>query len=163
MGADSALSNGWTVRETAYPKLFRNGEFIIGCVESLRMTQILEYHLDVPEQDRAGDREYLVTVFVEAVRKEFKKQGFAKVENNEEEGGFFLVGYRGEIYKVENNFQVVSYADALIALGGGEDFALGAMKALEHLPPRERIEKSLEIAAYFSGAVMAPFVVLEGM
>jgi len=162
MGADSAVMNGWTVRTTARPKLFRFGQFIIGVTGSPRMAQILRYHLDVPTQETEDDFEYMVTVFTEAIREAFKEKGFSKVEDNQEKGGFFLAGYRGGLYKVEDNFQVMAYADGLAALGCGEDFALGAMKALDFLPPRERVEKSLEIAAYFSGGVMAPFIVLEG-
>jgi len=42
-------------------------------------------------------------------------------------------------------------------------FALGAIKAVEYLPLRERILKSLKITAYFSGGVIPPFVILEGI
>jgi len=163
MGGDSALASGWTVRITAQPKVYHIGPFLIGAEGSPRLDQILQYHLDIPEQVLEEDYEYMVTVFIEAVRAAFKGVGFSKIEDNEESGGIFLVGYQGHLYKVWSDFQIGSYADSIAACGCGEEFALGAMKALEHLPPRERILKSLEIAAYFSGGVMPPFVIEEGI
>lgn len=74
-----------------------------------------------------------------------------------------MVGYKNQVYLIDSDFQVNSYVDGLVAIGCGEDFALGAMKALCHLPPRQRIYKSLEIAAYFSGGVMPPFIIKEGL
>jgi len=163
IGGDSAgASNGWTVRAIASPKVFRVGPFIIGSMGSPRMSQILRYHLDVSEQGGETDNEYIVTVFAEAVREAFKERGFAKIEDNREEGGRFLVGYRGVLYKMWGDFQIGAYADGMAAGGCGEEFVLGAMKALNFLPPRERIEKALEVAAYFSGGVLPPFIVLEG-
>ena len=160
IGADSASVEGWTVRATRLPKVFRVGEFVIGYTDSFRMGQILQHHLKVQDQGDESDMEYMVRFFVEAVRGCLKEYGYAKVENNTEEGGTFLVGYKGHLYSVESDFQVNEAADGYAACGCGEKFALGAMKALEHLLPRQRIRRSLEIAAYFSGAVIPPFKVL---
>lgn len=52
-------------------------------------------------------------------------------------------------------------ADGLDACGCGENYILGAMKALDGIPPRERIAKSLEITACFCNGVSAPFHILE--
>ena len=162
IGGDSVVTSGWTARATASPKVFRIPPFVLGCQGSVRMAQILKYHLNVPEQEGKDDYGHMIMVFTEVVREAFKEKGFTRIEDNREEGGTFLVGYRGALYKVQSDFQVGSYVDGLAAAGCGEEFALGAMKAVENLPPRERIERSLEIAAYFSGGVRPPFVILEG-
>ena len=157
IGADSSAVSGWQVRATKLDKVFRKGPFLIAYTDSFRMGQILRYHLDVQPQDGETDIDYMVRHFVDAIRTRFKELGFAKVENNEESGGMFLVGYRGHLYAVESDFQVNEMADGFDSWGCGSDYALGAMKALEHLPPIERITKALEISAHFSGGVLPPF------
>lgn len=160
IGADSAAVSGWQVRATNLDKVFRRGPFLIAYTNSFRMGQILQYHLEVQSQDGEPDIEYMVRHFVDAVRTCFKELGFAKVENNEESGGMFLVGYRGHLYAIEDDFQVNEMTDGFDAWGCGKEYALGVMKALEHLPPIEQIEKALEISAHFSGGVLPPFQVV---
>jgi len=164
IGGDSASSDGsWIVRATAIEKVFQCPPFLLGCETSFRMMQILRYHLgDLPEQGESNTTAYMVKTFVERIRRIFKEHGFAKIEDSKEEGGQFFVGYNGWLYLIGSDFQVNSYRDGLDAIGSGANLALGAMKALDFLPPRERVERALEVAAYFSGGVMPPFTVLEG-
>jgi len=161
IGADAAGVNGWEVRESTVPKMFVNGAFVIGYTTSFRMGQILQHHLRVTPQGTEDEMEYMVCTFVEAVRGCLKEYGFSKVENNVEEGGFFLVGYKGRLYGVERDFQVNASADGIEAMGCGRQYALGALRVLETMPARERVVRALEVAAYYSGGVMGPFSVLE--
>ena len=157
IGADSAAVQGWSVRPSNVPKLFRNGPFLIAYTTSFRMGQLLQYELDVPKQEVNDDRKFMVTKFAESVRKLLKERGFAKVESNSEKGGQFLVGYRSALYTIHNDFQVAEVAEGLDSLGSGSDYALGAMRALDKSPPARRIKKALEIAAHFNMGVCAPF------
>ncbi len=166
MGADSAAADGWEVRAVKQPKLFwlDSGRFTIGYTTSFRMGQILQYHLQIPLQEEPqnaqNDFAYMVRVFVRAVRDCLRGHGFTKIENSQEEGGTFLVAYRGDIYEICSDFQVYQSADNLYAIGCGAGYALGAMYTLDP-PPQERCKVGLKAAAHFSGAVIKPFVVLE--
>lgn len=163
VGGDSAAAEGWEVRPTQLKKVFRLGKLVIGYTSSFRMGQILQYHLNVPpeKKDDKDDLAYMASTFAEAVRSCLKDFGFSKVSENQEEGGTFLVGYKGKLYCVHSDFQVNEMIDGMDAVGCGRQYALGAMRVLEHLPPEERITRALEVAAYFSAAVLSPFVVLE--
>ena len=161
VGADSAAVSGYEVRESRVPKVFSNGPFVIGYTTSFRMGQILQYHLRPTPQGPESEMQYMVCTFVEAVRRCLKEHGFSKVENNVEVGGLFLVAYRGALYRVENDFQVNLFADGVIAIGCGREYALGALRALETMPARERLIRALEVAAHYSGDVMGPFLVLK--
>jgi len=132
----------------------------MGYTTSFRMGQLLEHHLQVPKQKPdQSDMEYMVTQFVECTRELLKKKGFSKIESNSESGGQFLVGYRGNLYSLQKDFQVGAMADELDAVGSGSDFALGAMVALAGQPPTKRIKKALEIAASFHMGVCAPYYI----
>ena len=162
IGADSAAVSGYEVRETRVPKVFVNYPFIIGYTSSFRMGQILQYHLRPTPQGPESEMQYMVCTFVEAVRRCLKEHGFSKVENNVEVGGFFLVAYGGALYGIQNDFHVSLYADGVMAIGCGREYALGALRALDILFPRDRLIRALEIAAHYSGDVMGPFLVLKG-
>ncbi len=162
IGADSASVGGGEIRVTRLPKVFRTGKFLIGYTGSFRMGQLLQHHLSVVPQGDEPDDEYMVCTFIEAVRTCLRQYGYTQVKDNQEEiGGRFLVGYRGKLYFIDGDFQVNEHDEGLDSIGCGAEYALGAMKALRDLPPRERIEKALEISAHFSSGVIGPFHVLE--
>jgi len=157
MGGDSAAVGGWDMSIETGPKVFHVGEFLIGYTSSFRMGQLLQYHLSVKPQEKESNRAYMIAVFAEAVRELLKGHGYARVENNEEEGGCFLVGYRGELYTMEGDFAVLRSADGFAAIGCGSSYALGALKAMGLEHPQEALERALEVAAHFSAGVRGPF------
>lgn len=162
IGADSAAATGWKVRKSRLHKVFRINEFLIGYTSSFRMGQLLQYKLQVKQREKKQSRDtYMVTVFAEAVRECLKTGGYTTIENNEETGGTFLIGYQGCLYDSVSDFQINSNVDGISAVGCGGDFALGAMRALAYLSPRKRIKQALKITAYFSGGVCGPFRIMK--
>jgi ATP-dependent protease HslVU (ClpYQ) peptidase subunit len=158
MAADSAAAGNRFIRTTNLPKIFRKGPCLIGYCGSFRMGQVLEHHLQIPDHiDDESVDSYMVNRFIESVRTALKTQGVASVEQNKEKGGQFLVGYRGRLFSINNDFHVGDMLDGFDCIGSGAAVALGAMKALEDLPPRQRLEQSLEIASYYVPDVIGPF------
>lgn len=158
IGADSGASAGYDKHITALHKVFRVEKFILGYTTSFRMGQILQHHLTVrPQYGDESDERYMVVAFIEAVRACLKEKGFATVNLNEERGGTFLVGYRGNLYEVNPDFQINHWMDGLGACGSGEEHALAVMKALHDWQPEDRILRALEIASELSVYVAAPF------
>lgn len=133
---------------------------LIGITSSWRMAQIIEHNLSVPADRSDGDPlEYLVESFIEAVREAFKKGGFAEVDKGVEEGGTFLVGYGGRLFKVQNNYAVMESSEPIDACGSGYNQALAAMHVLAEVDPEERITRALEATAAYNITVLAPFTV----
>lgn len=163
MGGDSAGVAGWGVTVRADAKVFTNGPCVFGFTSSFRMGQLLRYRLQVPEQGRSENIDrFMVVSFIDAVRSCMEDGGWKHTQYGREEGGQFLVGYRGRLYQIDSDFQVGIPTDQVAAIGCGEDLALGAMDALADLPPRKRIKRALAIAAARSGGVAAPFLVVKG-
>lgn len=158
IGCDSAAANGWNIYASRLRKVFRVGNFLIGYTTSFRMGQLLQYKLVVTEQQSSqDDLEYLATTFIDAVRECMKGGGFRTVENEQEAGGQFLVGYKNKLYEVASDFQVNSSASGYMAIGCGADFALGSLFSNEHLPHDKRIEQALKAADNFSNGVCGPY------
>ncbi len=140
MGADSAGSDGWAEQVVATPKLFQLGPFLIGYTTSFRMGQLLQHWIKVPGWTPGQDPvDFMVRVFVEEARRVFRERGFAKIEDNREEGGEFLVGFEGRLFNVGPGFQVLAGSAGFLlpALSVG---AIGGIMALANIAPGECIE-----------------------
>lgn len=158
MGADSISSDGYNRHISGLRKVFRVGAFLIGYTTSFRMGQILQYHLDVrQQQDGESDERYMVVAFVEAARECLKAKGYSTVDMNTESGGEFLVGYRGTLYRAGYDFHIDHYQSGLGVCGAGEQYALAALLALHDWQPEARIRRALEISAELSALVSPPF------
>lgn len=159
MGADSAASNSYAIRTRKDPKIFKVGEFIFGFCGSFRMGQILGYKFDPPEHrpDHSIEK-YMHTKFIDHIRDIFHSNGYAKVENGQESGGLFLVGYRGRLFAVEADFQIEELVQPYNAIGCGSEIALGSLFSTTDVQsPRKRIEMALKAAEAFSIGVRPPF------
>ena len=163
MAADSAAAVGWTMVVRDDVKLRRNGHYLIGFTSSWRMGQLLHYALKPPEppDDVRQLHEFMCTTWVDAVRDCLKAGGWAKVENNQEQGGAFLVGVRGRLFIVHADYQVGEPADEFAAVGCGDDAAHGAMHATRGRPPRRRLMAAMAAAERFSNGVRGPFTYLS--
>lgn len=162
IGADSASVSGYQTTVTRLKKVFKTGPFVIGYTSSFRMGQLLQYNLHVREQYASeDDLAFMVTAFAEAVRTCLKDGGYARVESNAESGGAFLVGYRGNLYRVADDFQVNSAAQGYDAVGCGDDYAMGALYACRgvEMPAENRVLAALQAADNFSGWVCRPFAI----
>lgn len=158
IGGDSAGVAGYSMCVRADEKVFRNGSFLFGFTSSFRMGQLLRYRFTPPAQ-AGDDYAYLCGDFIDAVRRCLKDGGYATVLDNQEVGGTFLLGYRGALYTVEDDYQVGRTLDDFAAVGAGRDVALGTLYA-SRLPPSRRIRLALQAAEKFSAVVRRPFHVL---
>lgn len=162
MAGDSAGVGGYSLTLRADQKVFRNGPMIFGFTTSFRMGQLLRYALTVPDHDPRTDVEkYMTTTFIDAVRECLKSRGYAKKQNEVEEGGTFLVGYKGRLFRVCDDYQVGAPVDGYDAVGCGEDVARGALFATGHLKGHARAEVIMQAAERFSAGVRGPFHVIS--
>lgn len=162
MGADSIGVAGWERSIMGFTKVFKVGEFLIGCAGSIRMLQLLQYTLEVrPQHETEDDMRYIVTGLADASRKLFKDHGWSNIENNKESGANFLVGYRGRLYAIEDEFNVVRFEQPFYAIGVGKVYALAAILTLrserDDVTPEHQINCALKVASELSIGVHPPF------
>ncbi len=159
MGGDSASTNETSMTLRADQKVFiLKKKFLIGFTTSFRMGQLLHFSLNVPSQKKSQDDfQFMCTTFINAVKKCFKKGDFGKTE----EGGEFLVGYKGNIYKIQEDFQVEKSLDNYSAVGTGEEYALGSFFSTDapDIKSEDRVLCALKAAAKFSTSVREPLYI----
>lgn len=161
MGGDSAGVSEMSICSRKDTKIFKNGHFLIGYTSSYRMGQLLRFKLKPPKLKNGEDTyTYMCVKFVEAVRKTFKDGGYNKQEHSRDEGGCFLVGFKGRLFRIDTDYQVGEQNDNYDAAGCGAELALGSLytsEVLKNKSPTERMKIALESAAKFSTGVSAPF------
>lgn len=144
------------------PKVFRVGPCVVGGCGSWRALQLVQYAFTPPPHaPDMPDAEYLATAFVDALRECLREGGFARVENNVEEGGTYLVGYGGALWQVQSGFEVTGTLDDYDAVGAGDDLAKGALYATRGRAPRRRLRLALEAAAHHQTGVAPPFTIVR--
>lgn len=163
MGGDSAAVGGLDIGIRKDRKVFKRGEFVFGFTESYRMGQLIQYGdpmpnlpADMPDADLHG---WMCIDFIDWLRKTFDDKGWLEKRHEKEVGGFFLVGIRGHIYIIQDDFQVSERFDEYAACGCGENIALGSFHTTRsHKNAKSRAKAALEAAAYHSAGVSAPFI-----
>lgn len=161
IGGDSAGVSGLQLTVRADSKVFRNGPYLFGFTTSFRMGQLIHHALTPPKPKGPLER-FMSTTFIDAIRACLKDGGWARRENDREEGGTFLVGVAGRLFVVYEDYQVGQAADGYAAVGCGDQVALGALYATAGagMPPRRRVRLALSAAERFSAGVRAPFICL---
>lgn len=165
MAADSYASNNQYGLTRTDRKVFFVGEMMIGFTTSYRMGQLIQHHLDLPKhhggpRSKVSNFEYMVREFVPAVRQVLSEGGLTQVDRSREEGGTFMVGYRGDLFVIESDFQVNWPADHYAAIGCGYSFAYGSLVTtdiFDRLKPATRLTYALQAAAKYSPFVAEPF------
>jgi hypothetical protein len=82
------------------------------------------------------------------------------VRDQEETMGTFLVGVRGQLFEVEDDFAVLP-CEKFCAVGCGVSVALGSLYSTEGQKPQKRIITALEAASTFTTGVRAPFHLIK--
>ena len=161
IGGDSAGIAGYALTVRADEKVFKKGEWIFGFTSSFRMGDLIRYSLALPiippELDGHDLRGIMVTEFVNALRSTLKSGGFAKKENEVETAGTFLVGVRGRLFEIDNDYQVGEPLDGYAAVGCGAEIAVGSLFTSTDTNPHSRVLTALQAAERHSAGVRGPF------
>ena len=155
LGCDSLASycNHEVIRRN--PKIFKKDNMIFGFTSSFRMGQVLQYKLAIPTFNGSTKDvfKYMCTEFIDSVIECF--------ECNKTESGTFLVGFKGQLFKIESDFNVAQSIDNFDACGCGDIAALSAMDALlkynSSIKSDELLIKALKTVAKYVPGVSAPF------
>lgn len=164
MGGDSCGSNSYDITIRKNKKVFIKNNMIFGFTSSYRMGQIIQYCFNIPYHEKdLNNYEYLCSIFIKELIKCFKDNGFLeKNENGRYNGGTFLLGYKGCLYQIQDDFNIAELTLNYHACGSGEDYAMGALNILnkKKLNPKEKIKNALTTAEKFSRLVSSPFDII---
>lgn len=128
IGGDRMGSDGQTKIKVTRPKVFHNGEFVIGYTQSFRLGQLLEFVWRPPHHDAdLTDVEYLCGGFADSVSDLIHKHKICI-----DGGPVFMFAYRGNLYTIEGNMCVLRHEE-YHAIGSGYSEAHGALCAMTYI------------------------------
>ena len=164
LGGDRAATNGSLTRTIIKePKIFLKGDIGFGVCGLPKVMDALQHAIELPEHVKGDDKAYLVSELIPAVREGLKKQDAA----HEEPGygtcfqGAMLIAYRGSLYELQCNFQLVESAEGFRAVGSGGEAAMGALRASRGMDnARKRVLEALQTSAEVNAGVAPPFDVI---
>jgi ATP-dependent protease HslVU (ClpYQ) peptidase subunit len=166
MGADSEMSDtdDNVILQKKRPKIFLNGEYLVGYAGSARFGLIMEHNFIYPKVPaRVKDSElevFLNKTFVPKLRKHV----IEVIKADKEECGEFvcLIGLRGHIFELDEDWAIFELDKNYTAIGSGTSVAMGALYATSSwTSPQKRLESALGAATEFTAGVGKPFNFLE--
>lgn len=165
LGADSATSwdaDHCRVQITRNPKVFRVGTLLIGSSGSGRVQALLR-SLVVPKRPRGVSAyDYVAGAVADAVRKLMFDAG-ATIPPHEGDplkmpyASSILIGYKGGLYRMDEDFSVDEAADEIDAVGSGASWALPVLEMMAGKPPKDRITAALKASERHCWSVRRPF------
>lgn len=130
IGCDSMGSNGHDF--TLYPrnKIFKKSDrFMFGICGSYSVMDTMQHLFDPPELgEKHNTTEYMRKKFIPALRTCLETAGLIKTSNGVKTfGSFFLVGFDGVLFLVQNDFSVLELPEMGGATGSGQEGATAVL------------------------------------
>ena len=163
MGADSRSTSAsdWCLT-TQSPKIIEKDGALFGCAGSPRIGQLIRYSTTLPKR-LPDDLDREVFEIVAAIQRGLREGNCIAVDGGAETyDGTILLGYRGNLFLVSNDYSITQPRENYQAIGSGSPTALGALYATKGQEPETRIRIALEAAAQTSPYVSGPFVIMSG-
>ena len=160
MACDSGESYAGRLMQEDNSKIFCVKDLMFGVSGYSRASNLLEHSLVLPENERESDMQYLSLDAAQAISECLNNGKLAKNDNGEEDSQTtILIGYKGKVYFMAQNYSVSRYSCGYFAIGSGADYALGAIHAMlesEQASEEWIALKAVEAACKFSDSCMEP-------
>jgi 20S proteasome alpha/beta subunit len=170
IGADSAGSNHRQIFIRKDPKVFVVKDLVFGFCGSYRRGQLLMSLKVKPKSKAMTDFDYIRSVVATKIMDLFHDHGALRSVDGELEGSVIIIGYRNNLYVMDSDFHIGVHTEDYVAIGSGDEYALGSLqtslqvnrfsqtdKSLKPITTDNRVGMALEAAAKFDKSVRAPF------
>lgn len=163
LGGDRAATNGSLDRTIIKePKVFVKGNVAFGVCGLPKVMDAIQHTLELPDDSDADAKGYLVGSLVPSLRENLKKLECTEEHNGQQYfNGALLIGYRGRLFQVQSNFQLVEADNGFGAVGSGAEPALGSLRSTKKMSnPKKRLLEALKVSAENNAGVAPPFDVV---
>jgi ATP-dependent protease HslVU (ClpYQ) peptidase subunit len=160
MGADCCAADEDSFIVAKNTKIFRKKGMIIGCADSFRVINIINY-MFVPPDLTPNYFEYMIVSFVPELQKSLEKN---KVDCAHDDFGMnLLVGIDDMLFEIQSDFSITFVPSWGTAIGSGGNTARGSLFTTKDmkLSGSQKVLKALEAAEACILNVKGPFEILE--
>jgi len=162
LGGDRAATDGSLDRTLIKePKIFRKGSIGFGVCGLPKVMDAIQHAFKLPAYNGGDPKTWLVSDVVPGMRETMKKLECTFVHNEQQHFmGAILIAFKGRLFQLEGNFQLVEAARGFDSVGSGAPAALGSLRETKGAS-RKRILKALAVSAENNAGVAPPFDVIE--
>lgn len=163
LGGDRAATDGGLNRVLIKePKVFLKDGIGFGVCGLPKVMDALQHAIELPPNTKNEGKGYLVSQVIPAIREGLKRLECTEEHNGQQYyHGAMLIGYRGHLYQMESNFQLVEAAHGFDATGSGGEAALGSLRSTKKMTdPRKRLLEALAVSAEHNAGVAPPFDII---
>jgi ATP-dependent protease HslVU (ClpYQ) peptidase subunit len=173
MGCDSMFLDTGSLQATkrTQSKLIIKDEMVIGLTTNgCRIFQTIQYKLKLPSTKKVKTEdllEYFITHFCSKLYKLLHAENMLLEDPDAKTGepsispASCLIGIRGKLFQVGEDFDVAELDMPFFAIGSGGEYAIGALEATINLTtgfkPDDHILHSLKTAEKYTAGVKGPF------
>ena len=149
MGCDSAISGENSINYLSESKIISKGvngtsdSLLIGVAGTLRGLQLLKYQWNPPKHNGGTpDEKYIYVNVLNSIKDLFTEHSHgAYVDEQSMCEDNYMIGYKGELYMIDFNYQVIQVTTPYCCIGSGEKYAYGALKAMyNHEAPYDEVD-----------------------
>jgi len=170
MIADSCGISENFVISCSTKKIVEKKDMLIGVTGSFRVLQLIRYNFTLPKHKKnLTSIEYLNKCFVPKFREVLAENGCLSEDRGIESfEATLLIGYRGELFIIESDFQVRKSIYNYEAIGAGRDVAYPLLffvdllynnKNLKQLSTRESLIFIMKSISKFFTSIEEPFII----
>jgi ATP-dependent protease HslVU (ClpYQ) peptidase subunit len=133
IAGDKAASDSVETFSVKAPKVFSNGDFLVGYEGSFRMGQVLQYNWCPPEkpEDKTTD-EFMHTDVIGSILACFKEYLWQLEEDEDGDlgpvGGLFILVFEGRVFELQGDMSILEPSSEVSSIGSGSPKALVAFK-----------------------------------
>ena len=170
MGGDSAATTAdGDIKILSNKKVFirtdeQQNNWIFGFMGAYRFAQLLQYEVQLPNFTTEDDNDllgFLVRNFIPLLQTCLKEKSFEQVDKSRSTGGTCLLGLKGRIFEIGNQYSIHETAKPYTAIGCGGPTALGSLFSTVSLQPEDRLQLALTAAEQFNWGVAGPFTIIH--
>jgi len=145
IAGDLLGSNSWHKSEYHNSKVFKIGDIVLGYTSTYRFGQLLETELSPPFVPDKNIYYWLIKQVVPEIYGILKKY--------DEKGGTALIGVRGELYCLQDDYSILRSVNGYASVGSGYEYALGSLHTqIDILKLKETPSKILPRAIESAGS-----------
>lgn len=143
-------------------------DIAFGYAGSIRMGQLLQYDLEIPDPEDLPPHKYIVTRLVANIL-----EAVHTTASNGEEGlqlqtgSMVMVGYAGHLFSIWWDLNVEERAEGFSSIGSGSPYAIGFLyglwdcKTIRQKSPRAIVKAALQCACNLDAACAPPFNIVS--
>lgn len=164
IAGDRLGSNGFTYSQY-HEKVFAKNNFIFGVAGCYRVMQLIKHKFVIPKMNVGQEVDnYIYNDFTDAFIRLIRENNCAiKKDNIDSMEACLLFGFKGKLYQMSSNFQILSNCRGYDAIGSGCYHAMSSLYSTNDLniTPEERLKKAIICASEFVASVDSDIDIVE--